>query len=147
MTTTDHRAISSTFLRQADEEYAGGDLLQASEKAWGAVAHYVKAMAKDRGWSSNSHKAVVDIAQQLVDHSRHHVRLIATAERLHSNFYESFCTESVVRLGIDDAKELVATLKAIDEKARKAEWEEARREDARHEPASLDEMVGDGSID
>ena len=104
------------------------------------MAHYVKAMAKDRGWPSNSHKAVVDNAQQLVDYSRHHVRLIAIAERLHSNFYESFCTETVVRLGIDDAKELVAALKAIDERARKAEWEEARGEDAKHESVTLAEM-------
>ena len=30
-----HRAISTQFLDQAEQEFSKGDLLQASEKAWG----------------------------------------------------------------------------------------------------------------
>ena len=48
-TTARHQEISRTFLEHAEIEFGKGDLLQASEKAWGAVAHYVKSVAKERG--------------------------------------------------------------------------------------------------
>ena len=48
-TTIRHEEISGRFLHHADEEFEKGDMLQASEKAWGAVAHYVKSVAKARG--------------------------------------------------------------------------------------------------
>ena len=38
----EHLRISRQFLCQAQEEFAQGDKLQASEKAWGAAAHAVK---------------------------------------------------------------------------------------------------------
>ena len=41
-TSVEHVRISDRFLGQAQSEFERGDLLQASEKAWGAVAHYVK---------------------------------------------------------------------------------------------------------
>ena len=47
-------AISRNFLRQAREELATGDLLQASEKSWGAAAHAVKAAAEKRRWFSEA---------------------------------------------------------------------------------------------
>ena len=50
-----HREISDQFLDQAVEEYRRGDLLQASEKAWGAVSHYVSAMSVERGWPAKTH--------------------------------------------------------------------------------------------
>lgn len=38
---TRHRETSAAFLLQAEAELEGGQLLQAPEKAWGVVAHYV----------------------------------------------------------------------------------------------------------
>ena len=49
-TVAQHQEISERFLSHAEEEFEKGDLLQASEKAWGAVAHYVKSVAKAAGW-------------------------------------------------------------------------------------------------
>ena len=143
---TDHRTISSMFLRQAQEECDAGDLLQASEKAWGAVAHYVRAIADERGWSSGSQKKLLNNAQRILEHSPHHLRLLASVERLHVNFYESFCTETVVRLGLGDAKELIAILKAQDLEEKETEWEEARRQDARHEAITIQETLEDGLL-
>ena len=40
-----YREQSRQFLAQAQQELAAGDLPQASEKAWGAVAQMVKAWA------------------------------------------------------------------------------------------------------
>ena len=55
-TATRHREISETFLQHAEQEFKKNDMLQASEKTWGAVAHYAKAVARERGWPNRSHE-------------------------------------------------------------------------------------------
>jgi hypothetical protein len=40
-----HRSLAEKFLREAEELLAKGDYVQASEKAWGAAAQMVKAVA------------------------------------------------------------------------------------------------------
>ena len=42
--------ISREFMAAARQELAAGDLLQASEKAWGAAAFAVKSVAEKRRW-------------------------------------------------------------------------------------------------
>ena len=66
-TTTRHEEISYRFLKHANEEFEKGDMLQASEKAWGAVAHYVKPVAKANGWSDGSHRDIANNARRLLD--------------------------------------------------------------------------------
>ena len=66
-TTTRHEEISDRFLEHAREEFDKGDMLQASEKAWGAVAHYVKSVAKARGWPDGSHWDIANNARKLLD--------------------------------------------------------------------------------
>ena len=46
--------ISHNFLRQAREELALGDLLQAASKAWGAAAYAIKAVAEKRRWFNDA---------------------------------------------------------------------------------------------
>ncbi|MDE2937786.1 MAG: hypothetical protein OXR67_02550 [Chloroflexota bacterium] len=46
--------ISHNFLRQAREELAKEDLLQASNKAWGAAAYAIKAVAEKRRWFNDA---------------------------------------------------------------------------------------------
>ena len=51
MATTDqHTETSERLLAQAEAEFEAGDLRQASEKAWWAVAGYVGAVAEENGW-------------------------------------------------------------------------------------------------
>ena len=66
-TTARHEEISIRFLDHAEEEFEKGDMLQASEKAWGAVAHYVKPVAKANGWSDGSHRDIANNARRLLD--------------------------------------------------------------------------------
>lgn len=47
-------AVSRNFLRQAREELAREDLLQASNKAWGAAAYAIKAVAEKRRWFNDA---------------------------------------------------------------------------------------------
>ena len=50
-----HRGLAERFLREAEELLTRGDYLQASEKAWGAAAQMVKAVAAKRGKELKSH--------------------------------------------------------------------------------------------
>ena len=44
----EYAEVSRRLIRQAAEELERGDLIQASEKAWGAAAQAVKAIAEQR---------------------------------------------------------------------------------------------------
>lgn len=56
MTTEQYQQASKHFLPQARQELAGGDLPQASEKGWRAIAQILKAIAGQRGWQHNPHR-------------------------------------------------------------------------------------------
>ena len=108
-----HTDTSERFLRHAGEQYEKGDLPQASEKAWGAVAHYVKTVAKQRGWPNRSHSdlsdIVVDLAQETDDAERIKI-LYRSVGTLPTNFYENWLSDSMVGGGIEDAEELISRL-------------------------------------
>lgn len=108
---TEHTKISDAFLEQARHEYRAGDLLQASEKAWGAVAHYVLARSKNKGWPCGSHKLILQNIRQLGDDSPYFDRLINSVNALHANFYQDFQDHRSVLRGIEDAVELLNVLK------------------------------------
>ena len=117
-TAEEHRQISAQFLNQADEEFRKGDLLQASEKAWGAFSHYVNFVARRNHWPLGSHKALIENANRMISRDSAHVedrrRLVRSVAGLHSNFYQAFLDEDSVRGGIDDAKELISALAELD---------------------------------
>ena len=108
-----HREVSYTLLWQAVEEFEANDLLQASEKAWGAVAHYLKAEAKFRRWNNGSHADLKAIAEDIgyeTDDSARTQDLFSYVERMHRNFYECAFSPSQVILGINNARELIDRL-------------------------------------
>ena len=111
--------ISGEFLKQAKEELNKGDLLQASEKAWGAVAHYVKSVASDLGWSNQTHRDVNRGARELIrltdDPKLNAVRLGAV-NALHQNFYEDWFDKDQVTDSIEAAQELVAAMRGARER-------------------------------
>ena len=111
-----HTETSERFLEQAEAEFAAGDLLQASEKAWGAVARYVKAVAEHNGWPHYSHSHIRRNANRLfrlVDDRAVLEDKFTHVERLHVNFYESDLERHQVRRYMDDAREVLETLKRI----------------------------------
>ena len=117
VTAEHHREISAQFLDHAEDEFRRGDLLQASEKAWGAVSHYVNSVARQRGWPLGSHRRLIENANELISrdpvHAGHRRRLLRSVEALHANFYQAFLDEDSVREGIEDAKELISTLEDL----------------------------------
>ena len=113
-TPAQHERISERFLDHAEAEFEKGDMLQASEKGWGAVAHYVKSVAKERGMRDGAHWHINAAATEMIkflDDHRLPTKNLNSANGLHRNFYESDMTPEQVREGLDSARELIADLK------------------------------------
>ena len=112
-----HHDISAMFMEHAEDQFRQGDLLQASEKAWGAVAHCISGIARKSGWPVGTHKHLVDHAERLIARDdaqaeRRH-RQWDAVELLHVNFYQEIRSENQVRRGIEDAKELIEAFKEL----------------------------------
>ena len=87
---TTYREQSRAFLEKAYKELEEGDLLQASEKGWGAAAQMLKAVAQERGWEHDSHRRLFGVMGRLAleaegQELRHGFN---AANVLHANFYE-----------------------------------------------------------
>ena len=111
-----HQEISDQFIEHAEDEFRKGDLLQASEKIWGALAHCVKAIARRRGWRNESHQDIRRNAYELIDLTdapRQNALLFKAIELLHVNFYEDTYADrpQEVERGIEDARELIGAMK------------------------------------
>ena len=105
-----HRDISDTLLEHSTIELEKGDLLQASEKAWGAVTHFVKAVAHEEGWEDGPHYMVMRNAQRLLGGSPNRVenmKRLALAKTLHVNFYEDDLDRDMVEVGIEGVRMLI----------------------------------------
>ena len=88
----DRVQISKRLIQQAREELEAGDRLQATEKAWGALAQMMKAHGQQRGWLNlGGHRTVGHIARQL--HAEYQEMDIANAyiaaDNGHRNFYDN----------------------------------------------------------
>ena len=92
MLTQEHTQTAQDFLVASDREFAAGDILQGSEKLWGAAAHAVMAIAQQRGWRFGDHRALQAAADRLADELRE-PRLseqFSVAQKFHANFYHDF---------------------------------------------------------
>jgi hypothetical protein len=105
------------FLEHADDLYRQKDLLQASEKAWGAVAHCVSGIAREEGWDVGKHKYLVANAKRLFsrdpEHADRRLLLWQAVELLHAHFYQELLDEDTVGRSIEYAKELVEGFKSL----------------------------------
>ena len=108
----DHIATSRRFILQADAEFAAGDLLQASEKGWGAAAHAMKSIAEERGWRHDSHARLFTIARRLArETGRSEIMdLFYIASDAHKNFYEGAMTKEKVADSLADIRTLLEIL-------------------------------------
>ena len=85
------RHTGRQLLEHAEEEFQKGDLLQASEKTWGAVHQFLKAAATERDWGHDTHSHVRQVAQNLAAETGNSemADLFSYAEALHANFLPS----------------------------------------------------------
>ena len=110
-----YRNQSRSFLEQAYRELSAGDLLQASEKGWGAAAHMVKAVAEARGWEHGQHRLILRAVTRLTeDHNDTEFGdLLYVAQALHANFYEGEMDEAAVTAGLEKVALLLQKLEAL----------------------------------
>ena len=110
-----HRDQSRKFLAQANEVLGRGDILQASEKGWGAAAHMLKVVADVRGWSHGSHWLLSEAVSKIVDETGDAdiARYYREASTLHANFYEGWLTEDLVEGGLDGVTRFIEKLEAL----------------------------------
>lgn len=111
----EHLRISRQFMRQAHAEFAKGDRLQASEKAWGAAAHAVKAVAQQRGWQHDGHRYLFAAVDKIFRETKDpQIRsLFRTANSLHMNFYENWQSAEFVQDGIQQIEVLLKKLEPL----------------------------------
>ena len=115
-TAQDYRAISADLFEQENIELEAGDLIQASEKFWGAAAHSLKSIAEDRGWEHNSHAHFYRIIRNLSDATddKQLIYLFNAADSLHSNLYENWMQEDEIRHLSNQVSQLIDRLVNID---------------------------------
>ena len=92
MLTQEHAQAAKEFLDEADREFAEGDVLQASEKMWGAASHAIMAVALQRGQPCGTHRLMINAAREVAD-ELDDVWLkagISVAQQFHANFYHGF---------------------------------------------------------
>ena len=110
-----HVETANEFQAKAHAYLRDGDLLQASEKGWGATARMVKAAAETRGWRHSSHgdlyRAVNRIAEE-TDDGRIRI-LFRSASALHQNFHEGYMPEETVADSLKDVEEITDLLAAF----------------------------------
>ena len=109
------RVTGDLYEQKAEQEFSEGDLVQASEKAWGAVAQYLKALAAERGWAHEGHDHLVQVANKLANETGNGriLELWGSANTLHSNFYQAALDEKGVRYLMDRSWECLEILKGV----------------------------------
>lgn len=106
---------SRALLAQARFELAEGDVRQASEQGWGAVALILKAIAERRGWEHGKHRHLSRVASRLRSElgNRDVFRYYQVADSLHGNFYEDELPPRDIGEGLDDVERLLGLLEPL----------------------------------
>lgn len=113
-TKTEYGIAAAELLEQARMELELGDTRQASEKAWGAAAQAVKAVAEARGWEHDTHGSLFRAVRLLGAEPGNSelTGLFGDASTLHVNFYENWLTS------MDVEKRLTEVARFVDLMAR-----------------------------
>ena len=112
------------FRDQGLAEIELGDLLQGSEKLWGAAEHAVKAAAEQRGLKHNGHAYLHNVVDGLVLETgdRRINDAFQAANRLHVNFYEDTMELDVI---VDRAQRVSDFVDLVNEIVHNHGWHES----------------------
>ena len=110
-----YEAISNHLLTQARIELNKGDILQASDKVWGATAHALKAVCQRMGWNHHAHNHIAAAANYIATElGREDLRRdFVYVESLHTNWYEHQRSIIEIRTGLDSAASLAGELAGL----------------------------------
>ena len=109
MLAPEHVDTAREFLEAADREFEAGDVLQGSEKMWGAASHALIAVAQDRGWPYGGHYNLREAAERLAEERGDPLigYGFGIAEKFHANFYHGFMETREREIACEQVKDFV----------------------------------------
>ena len=110
-----HTETSAEFLARARGYLADDDLLQASEKGWGAASQMVKAVAEARGWNHSGHRRLHQTVERLAaETGQAELRtFFNAANTLHANFYDGFLPATAISADLEAVERFVELLRPL----------------------------------
>ncbi len=118
-TVEEHIQTARDFLGKSDQEFESGDILQGSEKLWGAASHAVMAVAQQKGWDFGKNTAPRKVVELLT--SEYEEPLLkasfAVAQQFHANFYHDFMEDEDIEQNRPIVRDFVHRIVAIAEGA------------------------------
>ena len=117
MLMTEHIQTAQEFIEESDSYFAEGDVLQGSEKTWGATAHAVMAIAQQRGWHFGDHRSLKVAVRRLADEHNDPflVTAFGVAEKFHANFCHKFMQDYEYIEDRPEIRRFVERVKALTE--------------------------------
>lgn len=115
MIVEEHIQTAQSFLEESDHYFSEGDVLQGSEKTWGAAAHVVMAIAQRRGWSYGTHRALNIAVHRLADEYDDPSLELAfgVAQKFHANFYHKFMEDFEYDSGRPAVRQFVEKMQSL----------------------------------
>ncbi|MEA2033407.1 MAG: PaREP1 family protein [Euryarchaeota archaeon] len=110
-----YQSLSEKYLREARKLLKEGDLVQASEKFWGASALAVKRIAAKKGLKLEEHGGLWSFVNVLAMQSgdKELTTFFHVANSLHRNFYEDEMKRETVEIAAENIEKLVDKLRGI----------------------------------
>ncbi len=110
-----YQSLSEKYLTEARELLKAGDLVQASEKFWGAAALTVKMVAAKRGLTLEEHGSLWNFVNTLamVSGDKDIVTFFGVANALHRNFYENEMVRETVEIAAENIEKFVDKLRGL----------------------------------
>ena len=115
MTVEQHSETAREFLERADQEFAAGEHMQASEKIWGAASQALITVARQRGWPYGTHAALRNAVRELtIEYGDNSIRDgFAVAEKFHANFYHGFMEDEELRFSRPSVEDFIEKILSI----------------------------------
>jgi hypothetical protein len=108
-----HLKLLEKYMNEAEDFLKKGDYVQASERAWGAAAQAVKALAAKDEREIRSHRELQEYAASIIEKDAELRKGWSAAGELHRNFYEAWLPPKLVRGYIEDVKEFLSRIKRL----------------------------------
>lgn len=108
-----YQSLSEKYLREARKLLKEGDLVQASEKFWGASALAVKRIGAKKGLKLEEHGGLWSFVNVLAMQSgdKDLTTFFHVASSLHRNFYEGEMKRETVEIAAENIEKFVDKLK------------------------------------
>ena len=119
----EHVQTAQDFLVKSEGYFTEGDVLQGSEKMWGAASHAVMAIAQQRGWDYGSHRAMIRAVSRIAEERDDRaLRLeFSLAEQFHANYYHGFMEDFQIDANRPIVREFVGRILALVDKEEEQE--------------------------